>query len=106
MPRLACLLDVAHAEEEGLRRPETPHPWPNRGARQEEDTCGYEECWDSPWPRPPSCGISAFGAVGAQAAGAPNITREECTAAGGQITARPYAGESCTLPDGSAQPIT
>ncbi|MFE5804973.1 hypothetical protein [Streptomyces sp. NPDC056491] len=51
-------------------------------------------------------GNSAFGAVSAQAAGAPNITREECTAAGGQITARPYAGESCTLPDGSAQPIT
>ncbi|MFJ3520324.1 MULTISPECIES: hypothetical protein [unclassified Streptomyces] len=51
-------------------------------------------------------GISAFGAVSAQASGAPNITREECTAAGGQITSRPYASESCTLPDGSAQPIT
>ncbi|MEV7559870.1 hypothetical protein ACGFYY_21935 [Streptomyces sp. NPDC048331] len=51
-------------------------------------------------------GMSAFGAVGAEAASSPNITRDECTAAGGQVTARPYAGETCTLPDGTSQPIT
>ncbi|MFF4393988.1 hypothetical protein ACFY0G_46005 [Streptomyces sp. NPDC001552] len=51
-------------------------------------------------------GASAVGAVTAEAASSPNITRDECTAAGGQITARPYAGETCALPDGTTQPIT
>lgn len=51
-------------------------------------------------------GMSAVGAVSAEAASSPNITRDECTAAGGQITARPYAGYTCTLPDGTTQPIT
>ncbi|MET9693166.1 hypothetical protein ABZY81_32780 [Streptomyces sp. NPDC006514] len=51
-------------------------------------------------------GASAVGAVSAEAASPPNITRDECTAAGGQITARPYANEICALPDGTTQPIT
>ncbi|WP_328928795.1 hypothetical protein OG429_32385 [Streptomyces sp. NBC_00190] len=51
-------------------------------------------------------GMSAVGAVSAGAASSPNISRDECTAAGGQITSRPYAGYSCTLPDGTTQPIT
>ncbi|WP_374772502.1 hypothetical protein OG756_04520 [Streptomyces sp. NBC_01310] len=54
-------------------------------------------------------GVSAVGAVGAVSAGAassPNISREECTAAGGQVVARPYAGYTCALPDGSQQAIT
>lgn len=51
-------------------------------------------------------GVSAVGAVGAQAASAPNITRDECTAAGGQVTARPYAGYVCTMPDGTMQAVT
>ncbi|MCX4804367.1 hypothetical protein ACFWWM_39710 [Streptomyces sp. NPDC058682] len=51
-------------------------------------------------------GASAVGAVSAEAASSPNITRDECTAAGGQITARPYANETCALPDGTTQPIT
>ncbi|WP_328863891.1 hypothetical protein [Streptomyces virginiae] len=54
-------------------------------------------------------GTSAFGAVSAvsaEAASSPTITRDECTAAGGQITARPYASETCALPDGTSQPIT
>ncbi|MCX4718987.1 MULTISPECIES: hypothetical protein [Streptomyces] len=51
-------------------------------------------------------GMSAFGAVSAVAASSPNITRDECTAAGGQVTARPYASETCALPDGTSQPIT
>ncbi|PKW11330.1 hypothetical protein SAMN05428944_1452 [Streptomyces sp. 1222.5] len=51
-------------------------------------------------------GISAVGAVGAAAASSPNMTRDECTAAGGQVTARPYAGYVCALPDGTTQSIT
>ncbi|KOG49992.1 hypothetical protein ADK75_18835 [Streptomyces virginiae] len=51
-------------------------------------------------------GTSALGAVSAEAASAPNITRDECTAAGGQVTSRPYAGYTCALPDGTSQPIT
>ncbi len=51
-------------------------------------------------------GMSAFGAVSAEAASSPNITRDECTAAGGQVTARPYSSTICTLPDGTTQPIT
>ncbi|MGW2031078.1 hypothetical protein [Streptomyces spinosus] len=51
-------------------------------------------------------GVSAVGVVGAEAASSPNISRDDCTAAGGQIVSRPYAGESCSLPDGTAQPIT
>ncbi|MFE9479544.1 hypothetical protein ACFYNM_13195 [Streptomyces spororaveus] len=51
-------------------------------------------------------GMSAVGAVGAGAASSPNITRDECTAAGGQVTARPYAGYLCTLPDGTTQAVT
>jgi hypothetical protein len=48
-------------------------------------------------------GVSA---VGAGAASSPNISRDDCTAAGGQIVARPYAGEACQLPDGTTQAIT
>ncbi|MFC9459026.1 hypothetical protein ACFRAI_21090 [Streptomyces sp. NPDC056637] len=51
-------------------------------------------------------GASAVGAVGAQAASSPNISRDECTAAGGQVTARPYAGYVCTMPDGTMQAVT
>ncbi|MFC9675107.1 hypothetical protein [Streptomyces sp. NPDC056949] len=51
-------------------------------------------------------GASAVGAVGAQAASSPSITRDECTAAGGQVTARPYAGYVCTMPDGTMQAVT
>ncbi|MFD5414962.1 hypothetical protein [Streptomyces nojiriensis] len=51
-------------------------------------------------------GMSAVGAVSAAAASSPGITRDECTAAGGQVTARPYAGYTCVLPDGTIQPIT
>ncbi|WP_079407215.1 hypothetical protein [Streptomyces sp. 3211] len=51
-------------------------------------------------------GTSALGAVSAEAASSPNITRDECTAAGGQVTSRPYAGYTCALPDGTSQPIT
>ena len=51
-------------------------------------------------------GISAVGAVGAAAASSANMTRDECTAAGGQVTARPYAGYVCTLPDGTTQAIS
>ncbi|MFD9010012.1 hypothetical protein [Streptomyces sp. NPDC059552] len=51
-------------------------------------------------------GTSALGAVSAEGASSPNITRDECTAAGGQVTSRPYAGYTCALPDGTSQPIT
>ncbi|MER6257849.1 hypothetical protein ABT224_41690 [Streptomyces sp. NPDC001584] len=51
-------------------------------------------------------GMSAVGAVSAEAASSPNITRDECTAAGGQVTSQPYAGYICALPDGTKQPIT
>ncbi|MFD9475569.1 hypothetical protein [Streptomyces nojiriensis] len=54
-------------------------------------------------------GMSAIGAVGAagtEVASSPNITRDECTAAGGQVTSQPYAGYVCALPDGTKQPIT
>ncbi|MFJ8016287.1 hypothetical protein [Streptomyces sp. NPDC096339] len=51
-------------------------------------------------------GMSAVGAVNAQAASSPNISRDDCTAAGGQVVAQPYAGYSCKLPDGTSQPIT
>jgi hypothetical protein len=51
-------------------------------------------------------GVSAVGAVSAGAASSPDISRDECTAAGGQIVSRPYAGEACALPDGTTQPIT
>ncbi|WKD31103.1 hypothetical protein [Streptomyces xanthophaeus] len=50
--------------------------------------------------------MSAVGAVGAAAASSPNITRDECTAAGGQVASQPYAGYTCVLPDGTKQPIT
>ncbi|MFE5028629.1 hypothetical protein ACFRAO_36370 [Streptomyces sp. NPDC056656] len=62
--------------------------------------------------------MSAVGAVGAvsaeaasspnitRAASSPNITRAECTAVGGQITSSPYAGYGCTLSDGTTEPIT
>ncbi|MEU9340929.1 hypothetical protein AB0D74_06905 [Streptomyces sp. NPDC048278] len=50
--------------------------------------------------------VSAVGAAGAGAASSPNITRDDCTAAGGQVVARPYAGYVCTLPDGTTQAIT
>lgn len=51
-------------------------------------------------------GVSAVGAVSAVAASPPSISRDECTAAGGQIVARPYAGYTCTLPDGTTAAIT
>ncbi|MDK9499660.1 hypothetical protein QEZ40_005089 [Streptomyces katrae] len=51
-------------------------------------------------------GIGATGAVSAHAATAPTITRDECTAAGGQVTTIPYGGTVCTLPDGTRQTIT
>ncbi|MFJ3202583.1 hypothetical protein [Streptomyces sp. NPDC086989] len=50
--------------------------------------------------------VGAIGAVSAQAATSPNMTRQECTDAGGQVQARPYAGYYCALPDGSTQPVT
>ncbi|GAA5702628.1 hypothetical protein [Streptomyces avermitilis] len=51
-------------------------------------------------------GVSVVGAVSAGAASAPNISRDDCTAAGGQIVSRPYAGYACVLPDGTSQAIT
>ncbi|MER5466936.1 hypothetical protein ABT010_41300 [Streptomyces sp. NPDC002668] len=52
-------------------------------------------------------GVSAVGAVSAgAAASSPNISRDDCTAAGGQIISRPYAGYACALPDGTTQAIT
>ncbi|MFD7230934.1 hypothetical protein [Streptomyces sp. NPDC059881] len=51
-------------------------------------------------------GASAVGAVSAEAASSPNISREECTAAGGQIVSRPYGGDACALPDGTKPAIT
>ncbi|MFB6523944.1 hypothetical protein [Streptomyces sp. NPDC056401] len=51
-------------------------------------------------------GMSAFGAVSAGAAPSPNISRDECTAAGGQVASIPYGGEVCALPDGTRQSIT
>ncbi|MEV5848318.1 hypothetical protein ACGF3G_33145 [Streptomyces sp. NPDC048179] len=52
-------------------------------------------------------GVSAVGAVSAgAAASSPNISRDDCTAAGGQVVARPYAGYVCSLPDGTTQAIT
>ncbi|MET9603353.1 hypothetical protein [Streptomyces sp. NPDC006459] len=50
--------------------------------------------------------LVGMSAVSAQSASSPNITRDECTATGGQVTSRPYAGYSCSLPDGTTQPIT
>ncbi|MGW2705364.1 hypothetical protein [Streptomyces sp. NPDC001340] len=51
-------------------------------------------------------GVSAVDAVSAGAASSPSISRDDCTAAGGQIVARPYAGYVCALPDGTTQAIT
>ncbi|WP_046730336.1 hypothetical protein [Streptomyces humi] len=51
-------------------------------------------------------GVSVAGAAGAGAASSPNISRDDCTAAGGQVVARPYAGYACTLPDGTSQAVT
>ncbi|MFB7172457.1 hypothetical protein ACFCYM_16750 [Streptomyces sp. NPDC056254] len=51
-------------------------------------------------------GAGAVGAVSAQAAASPTITRQECTDAGGQIKSVPYGGDTCTLPDGTSQKIT
>ncbi|APU38782.1 MULTISPECIES: hypothetical protein [unclassified Streptomyces] len=51
-------------------------------------------------------GAGAVGAVSAQAAASPTITRQECTDAGGQIRSVPYGGDTCTLPDGTSQKIT
>ncbi|MCX5199378.1 hypothetical protein OOK31_36830 [Streptomyces sp. NBC_00249] len=51
-------------------------------------------------------GMSAVGAVSTAAASSPNISRDDCTAADGQITGRPYGGYVCTLPDGTTQAIT
>lgn len=51
-------------------------------------------------------GASAVGVVSAGAASSPNISRDECTAAGGQIVSRPYASDACALPDGTRPAIT
>ncbi|MFG3013847.1 hypothetical protein ACGFZB_26130 [Streptomyces cinerochromogenes] len=51
-------------------------------------------------------GVSALGAVSAGAALSPDISRDDCAAAGGQIVSRPYAGDACALPDGTTQAIT
>ncbi|WP_329200164.1 MULTISPECIES: hypothetical protein [unclassified Streptomyces] len=51
-------------------------------------------------------GMSAVGAVGAAAASSVNISRDDCTAAGGQLVSRPYAGDYCALPDGTTVAIT
>lgn len=51
-------------------------------------------------------GVSAIGAVSAEAASSPNISRDECTAAGGQIVSRPYGSDACVLPDGTRPAIT
>ncbi len=51
-------------------------------------------------------GAGAVGAVSAQAAASPTITRQECADAGGQIRSVPYGGDTCTLPDGTSQKIT
>ncbi|MFF8258923.1 hypothetical protein [Streptomyces virginiae] len=51
-------------------------------------------------------GAGAVGAVSAQAAASPTITRQECTDAGGTIKSVPYGGETCTLPDGTSHKIT
>lgn len=51
-------------------------------------------------------GVSAVGAVSAGAASSPNISRDECTAAGGQVVARPYAGYTCAMPDGTTSTVT
>ncbi|MFE9927821.1 hypothetical protein [Streptomyces sp. NPDC005533] len=51
-------------------------------------------------------GASAIGAVSAGAASSPNISRDDCVAAGGQVVGRPYSGDVCTLPDGTSQSIT
>ncbi|MGA5041296.1 hypothetical protein ACPCA8_30190 [Streptomyces capoamus] len=50
--------------------------------------------------------LAGVSAVSAGAASAPYISRDDCTAAGGQVVARPYAGEICALPDGTTQAIT
>ncbi|MEV7321931.1 hypothetical protein [Streptomyces sp. NPDC093970] len=51
-------------------------------------------------------GASVVGAAGAGAASYPNISRDDCTAAGGHVVARAYAGEACALPDGTTPAIT
>ncbi|MCG7203828.1 hypothetical protein [Streptomyces arenae] len=51
-------------------------------------------------------GVSVVCTVSAGAASSPNISRDDCTAAGGQVVARPYAGYVCSLPDGTTQAIT
>lgn len=51
-------------------------------------------------------GVSAVGVVSAAAASSPTISRDDCTAAGGQIVSRPYAGDACALPDGTTPAIT
>ncbi|MFJ6632817.1 hypothetical protein ACIQMR_15705 [Streptomyces sp. NPDC091376] len=50
--------------------------------------------------------LAGVSAVGAEAASSPNISRDECTAAGGQIISRPYGGDACALPDGTKPAIT
>ncbi|MFJ2593510.1 hypothetical protein [Streptomyces erythrochromogenes] len=50
-------------------------------------------------------GAGTVGAVGAQAASPPDVTGEECTAAGGQFKSVPYGGDTCALPDGTSQGI-
>jgi hypothetical protein len=50
--------------------------------------------------------LAGVSAVSAGAAASPDISRDDCTAAGGQIVSRPYAGDACVLPDGTTQPIT
>lgn len=50
-------------------------------------------------------GASVVGAVSAGAASSPNISRDDCTAAGGQVLSRPYAGYYCALPDGTTPAV-
>lgn len=50
--------------------------------------------------------VSAIGAAGVAAASSPNISRDDCAAAGGQVVSRAYAGYACALPDGTNPAIT
>ncbi|MER6462405.1 hypothetical protein AB0D30_15740 [Streptomyces sp. NPDC048409] len=50
--------------------------------------------------------LTLVGASAAGAASAPNISRDDCAAAGGHVVSRAYAGEACALPDGTTPAIT
>ncbi|MGW0085504.1 hypothetical protein [Streptomyces sp. NPDC003393] len=51
-------------------------------------------------------GVSAVGVASAADASSPHISVDDCTAAGGQLVARPYAGYACALPNGTMSAIT